>query len=215
MKKTGQFILYLLILIVAAKAIYYYGFTPLTTAAPPPFVANYQGHKFGLYAHIFAAVLALLLGPLQFWTRLRLQYRQLHRLMGRAYLGLGVLVGGLSGLYMSQFAFGGPAVKFGFAALAVAWLYTGFKAYQSIRAGEIAQHRAWMVRNFSLTLAAVSLRVYLPLSMMAGVQFGTAYAIIAWLCWVPNLLLAELVWNRGRNGQPAVALQSPIDASTV
>ena len=55
-----------------------------------------------------------------------------------------------------------------------------------------------MVRNYALTLAAVSLRVYLPLSMIAGADFGTAYAAIAWLCWIPNLLVAEVLCNRSR-----------------
>lgn len=53
-----------------------------------------------------------------------------------------------------------------------------------------------MVRNVSLTLAAVSLRIYLPLSMLAGIPFELAYPAIAWLCWVPNLWVAEIVFNR-------------------
>ena len=60
-----------------------------------------------------------------------------------------------------------------------------------------------MVRNFSLTLAAVSLRVWLPLSMMAGIDFVLAYSVIAWLCWVPNLLIAE-VFNRGSSARVRV-----------
>ena len=199
MKKIPAYILYLLILVVAANAIYHYGFTPLASAAPPPMKHVYQANAFGIYLHIFSAVVALLLGPLQFSARLRQRYRQRHRWLGRIYLGVGVLLGGLSGLYMSVFAYGGPVAKLGFASLALAWLYTGFKAYQAIRAGAIEQHRAYMVRNYSLTLAAVSLRVYLPLSMIAGADFGTAYAAIAWLCWIPNLLLAEMFWNRDRN----------------
>ena len=33
--------------------------------------------------------------------------------------------------------------------------------------------------------------IYVPLSVVAGLEFGKAYPIIAWLCWVPNLALAE------------------------
>ena len=84
----------------------------------------------------------------------------------------------------------------GFAGLALAWLYTGLRAYLAIRGGEIGEHRKWMVRNFSLTFAAVMLRLYLPLSMLAGVEFIVAYAIIAWLCWIPNLVYAEWKFNR-------------------
>ncbi len=196
MKKTGQFILCILILIVAGSAIYSYGFKPLGEGLPDSMRKTYQLHAYGIYVHIFGAVVALLIGPLQFSTRLRQQRRQLHRWLGRIYLSVGVVVGGLSGLYMSMFANGGPVVKLGFACLALVWLYTGFMAYKSIRAGDVVQHRAYMVRNFSLTLAAVSLRVYLPLSMMAGADFDTAYAVIAWMCWVPNLVLGEMLINR-------------------
>jgi uncharacterized membrane protein len=200
MKNIARIILYLLILVVGVSAMYNYGFKPLGTGLPPSMKLNFETHHIGLYIHVLASVVALLLGPLQFWTRLRQQLPRLHRWMGRTYLGFGVLFGGLSGLYMSLFANGTMIVKCGFACLALAWLYTGFKAYQSIRAGDVEQHRAYMVRNFALTLAAVSLRVYLPLSMMAGVDFGTAYAVIAWMAWIPNLLVAEMLlrWERKR-----------------
>lgn len=111
--------------------------------------------------------------------------------MGRAYLGLGVLVGGLSGLYLSQFAFGGPAATTGLAMLAVCWLYTGLRAFLAVRRGAIDQHRRWMLRNYSLAFAAVMLRVYIPVSALAGVDFAVAYPVIAWACWRPNVLVAE------------------------
>lgn len=56
-----------------------------------------------------------------------------------------------------------------------------------------------MVRNFALTLAAVTLRIYLPASMIAGIEFEVAYPYIAWLCWVPNLVAAELLFNKAHS----------------
>lgn len=199
MKHIGRTILILLILVVAVSSIYNYGFRPLGVNVLPAMQQNFRTHAIGIVAHIVGAVLALLIGPLQFWATLRRRWPQLHRALGRIYLGIGVLVGGLAGLYMAMYAYGGLVAKLGFACLALAWLYTGYQAYASIRAGAVERHRAWMVRNFSLTLAAVSLRVYLPLSMVAGIDFGTAYPVIAWLCWVPNLLLAQ--WSLSRRDQ--------------
>jgi hypothetical protein len=66
-------------------------------------------------------------------------------------------------------------------------------AYLAIREGDVTRHRRWMVRNFALTFAAVTLRLYLPASAGAGLGFGPAYAAIAWLCWVPNLVVAEWI----------------------
>ena len=83
--------------------------------------------------------------------------------MGRIYLGVGVLIGGIAGLIMSTHAFGGTPARLGFGTLAVVWLFTGARAYLAIRGGDVATHRRWMVRNFSLTFAAVTLRLYLPI----------------------------------------------------
>lgn len=49
-----------------------------------------------------------------------------------------------------------------------------------------------MIRSFALTFAAVTLRLYLPLHLLFQVSFDDAYRAISFLCWVPNLLIAEL-----------------------
>ncbi|MEQ9003518.1 MAG: DUF2306 domain-containing protein, partial [Pseudomonadales bacterium] len=57
---------------------------------------------------------------------------------------------------------------------------------------DIDGHRRWMVRNFALTFAAVTLRLELGLLTGAlGWSFDHAYLTVAWLCWVPNLVVAE------------------------
>ncbi|MBL8384643.1 MAG: DUF2306 domain-containing protein [Burkholderiales bacterium] len=161
---------------------------------------DFSAHPAGVYTHVFAAALALLLGPLQLSARLRRARPGLHRWTGRAYLGIGVLVGGASGLYIAQYAFGGPWARLGFAALAACWLASGWLAYRAIRAGDIDAHRRWMMRNFALSFAAVMLRLYIPASLAAGVDFATAYRIVAWICWLPNLAVAEwLIRSRPRS----------------
>ena len=131
---------------------------------------------------------------------LRKRWPGMHRWLGRLYLGIGVGCGGLAGLFMSTQAYGGLVSHLGFGALALFWLGTGFRALSTIRAGKVAEHRRWMIRNFSLTLAAVTLRIYLPASMLADMEFELAYPAISWLCWVPNLLIAE--WLFVRAGKP-------------
>ena len=63
-------------------------------------------------------------------------------------------------------------------------------------AGDDVDHRAWMIRSYSLTFAAVMLRIYLPISLAAGVPFDIAYPAIAWLCWVPNVIVCERAFVR-------------------
>jgi hypothetical protein len=61
-----------------------------------------------------------------------------------------------------------------------------------VRSGNIEAHRQWMIRNFALTLAAVTLRHYLPFMLFVlHWPFARAYVTVSWLCWVPNLLIAE------------------------
>ncbi len=191
-------LLYVLALGVAGYVVFAYGFMPLGSLVHPEMKATYLAHSAGIYTHAFASILALALGPFQFTASLRQKYPVVHRWSGRLYLGVGVLVGGLAGLYMAQYAFGGPMAQLGFAALAVLWLFTGARAYLAIRRGAIDEHRRWMVRNLALTLAAVTLRIYLPVSMASGIEFALVYPVIAWLCWVPNIVFAEWRYNAAR-----------------
>jgi uncharacterized membrane protein len=193
---AGFAVLVVLSLAVAGYAVAVYGFLPLGTAAHPDLRAAFEANRAGIYLHIFASAVALALGPFQFSVRLRTARPALHRWSGRFYLGIGVLIGGLASLYMAFHAFGGLVSRLGFGCLALAWLYTGFRAYRAIRARDVVSHRRWMVRNFTLTFAAVTLRLWLPASIVAGVPFEDAYPVIAWLCWVPNLLAAEILLNQ-------------------
>jgi uncharacterized membrane protein len=183
---------------VAGYAVVVYGFLPFGAAVHPDMRAGFEAQRGAVYTHAFAAAVALALGPFQFSARLRTRQPAVHRWLGRLYLGVGVLVGGISGLYIAYHAFGGLAARLGFGCLALAWLYTGARAYLAIRARHIAAHRRWMVRNFALAFAAVTLRLWVPASFAAGLEFAVAYAVIAWLCWVPNIAVAELWLNRVR-----------------
>jgi uncharacterized membrane protein len=140
-------------------------------------------------AHFIGGGIALAVGALQFAQRLRLQQPSMHRWLGRLYV-VSVLLSGSMGLVMAARSTGGMIAQVGFGALAVLWLGTTIQGYRAIRARHIELHRAWMARSFSLTLAALTLRIYLPASALAGWPFESAYAAIAWLSWVPNLLIA-------------------------
>lgn len=196
MRLFGYGLLCALSLLVAAYAVVAYGFFPLGVRVHPQMRAVFETYPLGILSHVFASALALALGPLQFSARLRARWPQVHRWSGRLYLGVGVLVGGVAGLFMAWHAYGGLVSQLGFAALAIAWLYTGARAYVAIRARDIAAHRRWMLRNFALTFAAVTLRLYLPVAFATPIGFDAGYPVIAWLCWVPNLLLVEAYLRR-------------------
>ena len=141
-------------------------------------------------AHLFGGSIALALGAFQLNTRLRNRYLSAHRWLGRVYVPA-VMIGGIAGLILAIEATGGLVSKIGFGMMAVCWLGTTAAAYVQIRAGNVQAHRVWMIRSYALTLAAVTLRIYLPMSQIYGLEFESAYQAISWLCWVPNLLIAE------------------------
>ena len=158
--------------------------------------AVYTAHMTMLITHIIASMLAILIGPFQFLPGLRKgRLLKIHRWMGRTYM-LSILFGGISGLYMAQFAYGGIITELGFATLGMLWLYTGYRAYRHIRNKDLEAHRQSMIRNYALTFAGVMLRVWMPVSVVLGADYTTAYIIISWACWVPNLLVAEWIIRR-------------------
>ncbi|HRW75900.1 MAG TPA: DUF2306 domain-containing protein, partial [Saprospiraceae bacterium] len=97
-------------------------------------------------------------------------------------------------------ATGGWIACLGFTLLALAWLITTWTAWRRILVRNTEAHRRWMMRSYALTFAAVTLRLWLPLFTGAfGMDFIPAYQIIAWLCWVPNLLVGEWMIRRLSN----------------
>lgn len=184
---------------VAAYAVIAYAGWPVGTVLHPDVRASFAAHAAGvLYAHVFAASVALLLGPLQLWARLRSRWPRQHRWLGRVYLGVGVAIGGSSGAVMAWQAYGGAWSRAGFLSLAMAWLASGAVAWHRIRQGDVQAHRRWMVRNVGLSLAAVSLRLGLPALVAGGVAMPVAYPLMAWMCWLPQAAWIEWRLRRGR-----------------
>lgn len=147
------------------------------------------------YAHVGLAPVALALTPFQLWLGLRRMRPRLHRWMGRVYVA-SIVIAGLGGLVLALGTEAGAVASAGFAAMAVLWLASTAIGVAKVRAGDIVSHRAWMFRSAALTFAAVTLRLELPVLVSSGLEFATAYSIVAWLCWVPNLIVAEWISSR-------------------
>ena len=198
--KIGWAVMFLLAVLVSLITSRYLTLDP--DVYFPEQKAVYMAHITILLVHIVASMLAILIGPFQFLPGIRKgRLLKFHRWLGRTYL-LGILFGGLSGLYMAQLAYGGPFARLGFTVLAILWLYSGFRAYKHIRNKEIELHREWMTRNYALTFAAVMLRVWNPIFGIIGIDFTTGYIVVAWLAWIPNLIVAQWMISRSRRSQP-------------
>lgn len=148
----------------------------------------------GFYGHILLGGLALLIGWVQFSKKIRTQNLRLHRNLGKIYV-IAAVISGICGFYIAFSATGGLIATLGFMSLAVVWLFTTLKAYFAIRKGDIQLHQGMMIYSYAACFAAVTLRIWLPLLTIALGGFIPAYRIVAWLCWVPNIIFAYF-WVR-------------------
>jgi len=166
-------------LVIASIAVAFYAFGfQLRIVGDPGFHARFDEVALFSTMHVVGGGLCLGLGGFQFSKRLRTKHLDLHRNMGRVYLIL-VLIGGCGSLVLAPRADGGLVAKLGFGMLAAAWLFSALQAYLAVLRKDIASHRAWMMRNFSLTFAAVTLRIYLGMFAALDVAFDDAYQSVA------------------------------------
>src|SRR5919198_2361138 len=91
---------------------------------------------------------------------------------------------------MSQRSAYGAVSHLAFLFLGIGVLVTPTTAFLRIRRGNVQSHREWMTRSYALIFAAVMLRIYLPI-LRPALGEHTAYLIVSWACWVPNLVFAE------------------------
>lgn len=149
------------------------------------------------YGHITMGGLSLLIGWLQFSNKLRIKKTELHRMLGKIYV-ISVLISGVCGLYIALNATGGIISILGFFILGLIWITTTLIGFRSIKKRNIRLQENFMIFSYAACFAAVTLRVWLPLLTTAIGEFITAYRIVAWLCWFPNLIVAFLIVRNRR-----------------
>ena len=155
---------------------------------------HYSPWIYVLYVHIITASMALVLGLIQLLRKPKSMRSSLHRWLGKIYVSC-ILISGIVNIYLSIFASGGWIAQTGFFMLDGIWITTTLIAVNRIRSKQVLAHQQWMLRSYALTFAGVTLRIWLPL-LMIPYEFESAYAITAWLAWVPNLLVIEWVIRR-------------------
>ena len=164
----------------------------------PELAESFRARPWMVVVHTLFGPVALVLGLVNLLPALRQPARwAVHRLVGRVY-AVAALALGLAGLGLAFHAAGGPVSRAGFATLAVATLATTAIAFGHIRRGAVRAHREWMLRSYALIFGAVTLRIWLPMLIVAhDGEFLPAYRWVAWLSWVPNAIWAEWMIRRG------------------
>jgi uncharacterized membrane protein len=153
-------------------------------------------HAILTLVHIVPGMLFMILGPLQFSSRIRARHLGWHRLSGCVFVVCGLVIG-ISALVMS---FGMPAIGGVNQAAATALFGTFFlfalcKAFWHIRRREVALHREWMIRAFSIGLAVAAIRpivgVFFATSPLTGLTPREFFGIAFWIGFVLHLMAAE------------------------
>ncbi|QDP86687.1 DUF2306 domain-containing protein [Chryseobacterium sp. SNU WT5] len=145
------------------------------------------------YIHVYSSIFVLIAG---FFAIIRMNFRtkKLHQYSGKIYVFGLLFLSAPTGIYMGLFANGGFFSKISFVLLGIFWWFSTFKAYQSVRGKNYTTHQQWMWRSFALTLSAITLRLWKWIIVyFFQLNPMDVYQIVAWLGWIPNILLVELL----------------------
>ena len=209
----------ILLLILVALSVYVMG----SIAFPyliPPFPTNIdfliqkpdkllaeRHYMIAFYTHISSAVLTLAAGLTQFSKTLMFKYPIWHRNIGKFYVFTVLFLSAPSGCVMAFYGSGGASAKWAFLLQAFGWWYFTYMAYITVLKKDLLKHGEYMLRSYAMAFSAITLRAGTYLvswykfayelrcsdeanSMLCYPNF---YVAEAWLSWILNLFLAELL----------------------
>ena len=191
----GDVLVFGLLTVVALWFVYSYALFYLTIG-PSGFGIYWPRHEW-LYAHIISGIVALVLGPTQFWLGLTGRKPSLHRVLGLTYAAA-VAVGGIAAFYLAFHTDFGWVFGVGFSGMAAAWILSTGLGIAAILRRLVEQHREWMIRSYVVASAFVFFRVFVDVvhafgvHSPKGVQTAEELKLAAWLCWSIPLLVSEV-----------------------
>jgi len=209
----ARYLLAMLLCSVVGVAVWYlWRFVVPYASLDPVYYDYFWPWRYALWAHLGGGLAALLIGPIQLWLGQTRQQLQVHRLLGRIYLG--AVVTSLSGAsYLiakelpTDWVFAG-----GLLGLACAWTVTTGLGYLAIRRRRIQLHQEWMIRSYVVASAFVFFRIFVDVlhafgvQSPKGVQTPEELKMAAWFCWSIPLLIAEVFiqWRHFRSEIPGL-----------
>jgi uncharacterized membrane protein len=191
-----------------------YGYSP-PSASPNPRLAQFAAlddifarHPVLTLVHILPGLLFVMLGPLQFNSTFRKRNLKWHRRSGRILFLCGAVIG-VSALVMSfaMPSIGGVNQAAATTVFGMWFLFALGKAFRHILKREIAPHREWMIRAFSIGLAVATIRpiiaVFFATSHFSGLTPYDFFGAGFWIGFALHLIAAE-VWIRRTRLQTTV-----------
>lgn len=156
-------------------------------------VKEVPGYLSLFYIHVYSSIFALLAGFTQFSSFVLRRYPEVHRNVGRLYVYIVLFLSAPSGIFIGIFANGGLWSRIAFVMLGTMWFWFTLHGMLSILKKDVASHRKMMLRSFALAASAITLRLWKVIFVhIFEPNPMDVYRVIAWLGWIPNLLLVEL-----------------------
>ena len=151
----------------------------------------YGTYQWAFYVHILSGPCSLVAGLILMNDRLRQQWPQWHRLVGKTHVVCVLLLVSPSGLWMAAYNQSGIIAGLGFTALAIATAATVTMGWRSAVQRQFAQHQLWMQRSYVLLCSAVAIRVIGGVTTVAAWTSDWIYPISAWFSWLVPLAIFE------------------------
>lgn len=122
---------------------------------------------FLIVPHVIAGITALLIGPLQFSSRIRISHRGLHRILGRVYV-VAVFIAAPLAIILSMHTHGPQFTRLihwivATSVQAGTWIVCTLAALLTARNRHFQQHREWMIRSYAVTFTFILTRVLQPI----------------------------------------------------
>jgi len=204
MKATPTFVFFLIGAIsILVMSIHYFQSNDAGIMAGKE-IAQFVWYRSTLRAHIIFGIFAISLGPFALFSKHTRTKRIWHKRIGYAYVG-SILISGVAGLIVAQYAMGGWVARSGFTALAICWLISTSLGVYSASKRQIDLHRNWMILSYALTFAAIPQRLMLLTVFVTPISFITIYQWSAWLPWILNSAIAFYVIAK-QNRQPKISV---------
>jgi uncharacterized membrane protein len=169
------------------------------TVNPNSIDYGYKQHPVLSFLHILPGMIFMIFGPLQFVERIRTKHIKLHRWSGRLFVVSSFITGASAILIGFIFPFGGPNETAATFVFGVIFLFSLCKAFYHIKRFEVAVHREWMLRTFSIGLGVSTIRLLIPFfQIFTELSFKEFFGIAFWIAFVLHLVFAEFWINYTR-----------------
>ena len=162
---------------------------------------KFPAHRAVTFAHLIAGIFLLAVAPLQFSPRFRARSLRRHRILGRMLLVAG-MAPALSSLYFGTLSNAvEPSASFFLGAF---FLFAAVRGIVAIRRRDIARHRQWMIRMYSVAVSAGTIRAVASLLFfLTPLDFPTALRTSFWVGGLLSIGVAEIYIRTQRHDQLA------------